>query len=93
MTAEKVLSVIAIYREKFEALNVDQVDHPHDSHCVSIARSLEHCHAMLDKMEVFIVEGRMDKVYRWLGFLQGVLWSQGIYTLTDLTNHNRKDSE
>ena len=48
---------------------------------------------MLDKMEIFIKEGRMDKVYRWLGFIQGVLWSQRIYTLADLMNHNRKNPE
>jgi hypothetical protein len=48
---------------------------------------------MLDKMEGFISENRMDKVFRWLGFLQGFLWSQKIYTLAELTGHNRKDPE
>ena len=50
---------------------------------------LEHCYSMLDKMEKFIIEGRREKVFRWLGFIQGYLWSMDIYSLNDLKNHNR----
>lgn len=92
MEAEKVQQVIRIYRETFENMGVEKVEHPHEARLTCAAASLEHCHSMLDKMEGFIKEDRMDKVYRWLGFIQGVLWSQGIYTLHNLTHHNRKDS-
>lgn len=93
MKAEKVLQVIAIYRKKFEELGVGKKDHSHDEVFDSAKQGLEHCHRMLNKIEVFIQENRMDKVFRWLGFLQGVLWSRRIYTLTELINHNRKDEE
>ncbi|MDD2696684.1 MAG: hypothetical protein PHE52_00800 [Candidatus Pacebacteria bacterium] len=46
---------------------------------------------MLDKMEGFLKEGRIEKAFRWLGFIQGCLWSTGEYTLEDLMNHNRPD--
>jgi hypothetical protein len=42
------------------------------------------------KMEVFITEGRLDKVNRWLGFIQGCLWTQKINTLDRLKDMNRK---
>lgn len=29
------------------------------------------------------------KAFRWLGFLQGVLWTHGIFKLDDLKTHNR----
>lgn len=29
------------------------------------------------------------KAFRWLGFLQGILWCQAIFTLEDLKSHNR----
>ncbi len=92
MTPEKVREVIAAYRAAFEERGIDPFDYPHDEVLYATSCGLRHCRGMLDKMEVFITENRMDKVYRWLGFIQGVLWSQGFYTLKDLMNHNRKDS-
>lgn len=93
MNPEKVQQVISTYRQKFEELGIGKKDYPHEDLLDAPEQGLEHCHGMLDKMEGFLSENRMDKVFRWLGFLQGFLWSQRMYTLTDLTNHNRKDSE
>lgn len=93
MKIAKIRQVLEIYRRKFEELGVGKADYPHDDPLDSPEHGLAHCHAMLDKMEGFLSEGRIDKVFRWLGFLQGFLWSQKIYTLTDLTSHNRKDPE
>ena len=97
MTKEKVRQVLKIYRRKLASLGVAKADYPHGK-LLNInqnyqQRGLWHCHAMLDKIEGFIKEDRMDKVFRWLGFVQGCLWMQRIYTLEDLTNHNRKDSK
>lgn len=89
MTPEKVREVIAIYRAKFEQSGIEKIDYRHCEILNSSEHGLAHCHGMLDRMETFITEGRMDKVYRWLGFIQGVLWMKGFYTLTDLMNHNR----
>ena len=93
MNAEKVQEVIDTYRKKFNELGISKKDYPHDEYLDYSERGLEHCYAMLDKMEGFIVEDRMDKVYRWLGFIQGCFWSRRIYTLAELTDHNRKDLE
>ena len=30
-----------------------------------------------------------DKFNRWLGFMQGVFWSQGVFTLNEMRGHNR----
>lgn len=93
MTPDKVREVLAIYRRNLEEMGITKADFNHDD-CVRLDQGLEaeqHCLGMLDKMEAFIQEGRMDKVNRWLGFLQGVLWMRGLYTLTELMNHNKKD--
>lgn len=91
MKKEKVQQVIDIYRNKFEELGVGKVDYPHEELLDSQEHGAEHCHGMLDKIEGFLKQDRMDKVFRWLGFVQCLLWSQRIYTLDDLMNHNRKD--
>jgi hypothetical protein len=44
---------------------------------------------MLDRMEEFLKEDRLEKVNRWLGFIQGVLWAQSIYTIENLKEDNR----
>jgi hypothetical protein len=93
MKIEKIRQVVATYRQKFEELGVGKASYPHEEPLDSFERGLEHCHAMIEKMEGFILQNRMDKVFRWLGFLQGYLWSQKIYTLDEITNHNRKDPE
>ncbi len=91
MTPEKVLEVIEIYRQKFIEMDVGKVEYPHDDLLEPTEIGLDHCHGMLDRMVEFVREGRMEKTFRWLGFIQGVLWSTGIYTLSELMNHNRPD--
>jgi len=93
MTSTKVLEVIGIYRQKFEELGIKKADYSHEELLNSKQHGLEHCHAMVRKIEFFLHQERKDKAFRWLGFLQGVLWSQGIYTLEELKNHSMPDTE
>lgn len=48
---------------------------------------------MLDKMENFLEEGRLDKAQRWLGFIQGCLLCAGGNTLDDLKHHSMTGGE
>lgn len=89
MTSEKVQEVINIYRKFFQDCGVGKIEYLHDE-MLDIPRSgLEHCHSMLDQMEIFLKEGRLEKAFRWLGFIQGCLWFNGNYVLADLKDHNR----
>ena len=92
MVAEKVVETIETYRQLFIERKIGKIDHPHDDMLKETEFGLEHCHGMLDKMIDFVHEGRMEKTFRWLGFIQGVLWANRVYTLTDLKNHNRPDN-
>lgn len=99
MTPDKVREVLLIYRKKFDELGIPEREYPKDRTPNRATASIDfknpyyhhlaHCHSMLRKMETFIQEGRMDKVFRWLGFIQGVLWAAGIYTVEEMANHNR----
>lgn len=89
MTVDKVREVIAIYRRKFEEMDIPKREFPRDSLPTSNDDYLAHCYSMLDKMEVFLEEGRIEKVFRWLGFIQGCLWRSGVYTVDELRDHNR----
>jgi hypothetical protein len=54
---------------------------------------LSHLCFMCLEAQKFVDEGRIEKAMRWLGFLQGVLWSRGFYSLDDLKNHSRPETK
>lgn len=53
------------------------------------------CHIlwMCETATGFVDDGRTDKAFRWLGFIQGVLWADGSQTLEQLKNDSRPDGE
>lgn len=89
MTNQKIREVIRIYRMMFMERRVGIADYPHDRLLCHDVEGLEHCHGMLAKIETFLDEGRREKAFRWLGFLQGFLWAVRVYTLDELCSHNR----
>ena len=93
MDDKKILEVINTYRRVFKLMGVGKIDFPHDRILIDSNKAPAHCHGMLDQMEKFLREGRREKVFRWLGFVQGCLWSASIYTLDDLMNHNRPNKK
>lgn len=56
--------------------------------------TVNHLGSMLNEMEDFLNpelerDGDWDKFNRWLGFIQGVFWVGGDYTLNEMRDHNR----
>ncbi|OGD57303.1 hypothetical protein A2V71_00510 [Candidatus Berkelbacteria bacterium RBG_13_40_8] len=93
MTKEKYLEAIENLRQYFKKKEIPKIDYPHNEFIDPCFPDicLVHCHGMLDKMLEFLEQGRIDKVNRWLGFIQGVLWRSGLFTLDDLKNMNKPD--
>ncbi len=89
MTAEKVRQVIRLYRRTFTLAGIPATSQPHGIISLDRRAILAHCHAMLDRMEQFVAEGRMEKAFRWLGFVQGCLWSTGVFSVGQLKDHNK----
>lgn len=52
----------------------------------------EHLRTMVPKMREFLAEDRREKLMRWIGFMQGALWSLEWYSLEELKDHNRPDA-
>ena len=69
-----------------------------------INETLSHCHWMLDEVEEFVRQGRMEKMFRWMGFIIGCLFSSEstttetlevchsmVYEIEKLINTNQKE--
>jgi len=89
MTKRKILGVIRKYEWYFKGRGIHAKRFPDKRKPDSEIDVLAHCLSMLPQMKEFLDDGRTDKVFRWLGFIQGCLWVLKIYTLNDLKNHNR----
>ncbi len=93
MDNAKILEVVQTYRKFFETKGIEPIDYPHELILDSIDYGLAHCHGMLKKTEQFVKEGRREKAFRWLGFVQCAVWITSNYSLEQLMNHNRPDVE
>ncbi len=91
MDAPKIREIISIYRKYLKEWPVVPRDLPHNLRAPSSLGAYAHCLGMLDKMEKFLEEGRFEKAMRWLGFIQGVFWCTGAFSLEELMNHSRPD--
>lgn len=89
MDAHKIMKVLDVYETYFIKEKVPKKKVSPDVFPRLESDVLTHLHGMIDEMREFVRDGRMDKAFRWLGFMQGALWCQGIYTLEELKNHNR----
>lgn len=49
----------------------------------------DHLGGMVKKVRKFLEEGRREKAFRWLGFMQGAFWILGCYSIEEMANHNR----
>lgn len=50
---------------------------------------LQHIRWMCERTKEFIKQDKLDKANRWLGFIQGVLWTRGIFSIDEIQGHNK----
>lgn len=91
MTDEKIRSIFEGYSDRLrhhwpEPLTPEQAASKKGVYAPPIGR---HLRWMCQQIPGFLAEGRADKAQRWLGFVQGVLWSLGDYSLDELKEHSR----
>jgi hypothetical protein len=83
MTREKCLEVLDRYERFLSPLGPKKKDREMVNHILF---------KMIPKMDAMLVlpsQEDIEKFMRWLGFIQGVLWQRGWFTLEELKEHNR----
>jgi hypothetical protein len=97
LTSEKLISVFEFYRDELakKGIAAEQLkdeDYHAKASDLLVSTHLGHVAWMCDAAIGFVQEDRIEKAMRWLGYVQGVLYIAGEYTLDDLKNHSRPDS-
>ena len=80
MTTEKIISVMELYKHTLRRYKP-----------VRFGTDSEHVRWMCDETIALAKAGRTEKAFRWLGFVQGVLWSSQWFTLKELKTHSMPD--
>ncbi len=94
MVGEDIKSLVGIYKIIFRDYSPKKMDKNRlVSFSIDKKAVFSHLRYMMDEIDRFVDEVRLDKAFRWLGFIQGVLFYKGYYSLHDLKLHNKpKDS-
>lgn len=88
MDEVKIRAIIAQLRERFEQMGIPKKLFEPELTRPKRDQMLMHCHAMLDTMEKHLDHGKLEKVNRWLGFIQGCLWQLGMMSLSSIRSEN-----
>jgi hypothetical protein len=89
MDATRILSVVSDYQNKLLTRAVQPVQYPMQKAVSDPKHTLAHAAWMLGNIRLQVVQGKLDKAQRWLGFVQALLWVHGVYTIAELKTHNR----
>ena len=49
----------------------------------------QHIRWMCQQIPIMVDAGQIEKANRWLGFIQGTLWTTNMYSIEEMRNHNR----
>ena len=83
MTSDQIKKVCKKYDEKLIELGIENKQ---DNETFG---SLNHIKWMINEIPFFLEYGDKEKSMRWLGFIQGVLWSKEIYSIDQMREHNK----
>jgi hypothetical protein len=98
MTPEQIVAVLEKYEirintgalsiapRRFEASR--KAPPRSDATSIFHAEALFHALWMCEQTKTF-AHTNPDKANRWLGFIQGVLWAEGIYSIDEMREDNR----
>lgn len=85
MTNERITAVLSRYEKTLEAR--DNKPTPEDAEQVNTdPRERRLDHALFVTKQLLAKEDAEDRA-EWFGFVQGILWCEGIYTIDDIRKH------
>lgn len=87
MTTQQIITLVGMYEQTLKLIKSERAEY--SLHNPSHAQALGHAVHMCSQIKGLVAEKKIDKAHRWLGFLQGILWTQGIFSIDEMRAHNR----
>ncbi len=89
MTPEKLTQLFKFYDNDLAKRGISVAQQ--QEFAITRYSNLEHLRYMCDRALDFVEENRIEKAMRWLGFIQGVLFAESMFNLTELKEHSRHE--
>ena len=92
MTAERIILLCAYYVETLKNRGIDPRE-ANPKHTTTTSNRLAHvswmCHQIVKMLDEDHGGGAREKPDRDLGFVQGVLWEHGVFSISEMRLHNK----
>ena len=90
MRPDTLFKALATYVSRFNTLGILPESYAGGALTPLPADAMRHAHWMCVELARMALDpANRDKVNRWLGFAQGVLWVTGLYSIDEMREHNR----
>jgi len=90
MTADRIKQVVGAYQQELAAQGVTAERCETSGVLPSQTVALRHVQWMLGEIQAMLENGTdLEKIGRWLGFVQGTLWLAGRKTIDQMRDDNR----
>jgi len=89
VTRDQHFAVLHAYQDQFASWSIERCDAGFDNN-PGMGRAVKHAnwmiHEILQRMEAG--EDKPGQLDRWLGFIQGILWCHGFFSIDAMRKHN-----
>jgi hypothetical protein len=97
MTDKKCREVLDTYEREIPEFQ-KRYRRTHETELDHVLKMIPQMREMLDEIEyrdlkMLPHDPHREKFMRWLGFMQGVMYAEGVYTIDQMKQHNRPDDE
>jgi len=89
VTPEHIYKVVSKYEIQLKARSHTAEKADTSDPNLSLKAKLNHTLWMCQEVRTFVEGNELEKANRWLGFLQGILWVNNIYTVDQMREDNR----
>ncbi len=89
MTKDKLKSVLLFYKDYLKKKGSKNKSADYDKLGPTKEEARNHSMSMILRNDSPFKANKIEKAFRWLSFIQGVLWVTGVLTLNQLKNHSR----
>lgn len=92
----QIETLLETYAEKMKDLRFDPLEHPSNKYLTTYERSygvdIKHAFGLILRIKKLLKKGKREQALLLLGFVQGILWSNAFFKMSEIEYHNTPKS-